>query len=176
MFQFICLPNGLACAPRLFSKILKPVYATLCQRGPLNVGYINDSYLQGENREDCQANIGDTCDLFSNLGFILHPVKSVLKPVQVLIFLGFLLNSVDMTVSLTREKIQHIKVECEKMLELTELPIWELASFIGLLVSSFYGVLHGPLFYRHLEIDNHCLKTEYRQLQCSCEIITRKCF
>ena len=71
---------------------------------------------------------------------------------QVLTFLGFVLNSVDMTVSLTREKIQHIKVECEKMLELTDLPIWELASFIGLLVSSFSGVLHGPLFYRHLEI------------------------
>ena len=27
------------------------------------------------------------------------------------------------------------------MMELTELPIWELASFIGLLVSSFPGVL-----------------------------------
>ena len=72
---------------------------------------------------------------------------------QVLTFLGFVLNSVDMTVSLTREKIQRIKVECEKMLELTELPIWELASFIGLLVSSFPGVLYGPLFYRHLEIE-----------------------
>ena len=84
--------------------------------------------------------------MFSKLGFILHPEKSVLKPVQVLIFLGFVLNSVDMTVSLTWEKIQHIKVECEKMLELTELPISELASFIGLLVSSFSGVLNGPLF------------------------------
>jgi len=58
-----------------------------------------------------------------------------------------------MTVSLTLEKILHIKVECVKLLELTELPIWELASFIGLLVSSFSGVLNGPLFYRHLEIN-----------------------
>ena len=125
----------------------------LRQRGHLNVGYIDDSYLQGENREDCQANISDMCDLFLKLGFILHPVKSVLKPVHVLTFLGFVLNSVDMTVSLTPEKIQCIKEECEKMLILTELPIWELASFIGLLVSSFPGVLYGPLFYRHLEID-----------------------
>ena len=89
LFQFTCLPNGLACAPRLFTKILKPVYAMPHQRGHLNVGYIDDSYLQRENREDCQANISDTCDLFSKLGFILHPVKSVLKPVQVLTFLGF---------------------------------------------------------------------------------------
>ena len=89
---------------RLFTKILKPVYAMLHQMGRLNVGYITDSYLQRENKEDCQANISDTCDLFSKLGFTLHPVKSVLKPVQVLTFLGFVLNSVDMTVSLTQEK------------------------------------------------------------------------
>ena len=82
LFQFTCSPNDLACAPRLFTKI----HAMLRQRGHLNVGYIDDSYLQGENREDCQANISDTCDLFSKLGFILHPVKSVLKPVQMLTF------------------------------------------------------------------------------------------
>ena len=89
LFQFTCLLNGLAWAPRLFTKILKPVhmYATLRQKGHLNVGYIDDSYLQGENIEACQANIHDTCDLFSKLGFILHPVKSVLKPVQVLILI-----------------------------------------------------------------------------------------
>ena len=76
----------------------------LHQMGRLNVGYITDSYLPGENKEDCQANISDTCDLFSKLGFILHPVKSVLNPVQVPTFLGFVLNSVDMTVSLALEK------------------------------------------------------------------------
>ena len=72
---------------------------------------------------------------------------------QVLTFLGFVLNSDDMAVSLIPEKIQRIKEEYEKMLELTDVPIWELASFIGLLVSSFPRVLYGPLFYRHLEID-----------------------
>ena len=84
-----------------------------------------------------------------------------------------------MTVSLTPEKIQCIKEECEKMRELTELPIWELASFLGLLVSSFPGVLYGPLFYRHLEIDKTTAlrhTVSERQLQCSYEIITRKCF
>ena len=177
LFQFTCLPNGLACAPRLFTKIVKPVYATLRQKGHLNVGYIDDSYLQGENIEDCQANIHDTCDLFSKLGFILHPVKSVLKPVQVLTFLGFVLDSINMTVSLTQEKIQRIRERCQKMMELVELPIQELASFIGLLVSSFPGVLYGPLFYRQLEIDkttalrqnygNHNAQMSLSQESCS---------
>jgi len=134
-------------------KILKPVYATLRQKDHLNVGYIDDSYLQGESIEDCQANIDDTCTSFSKLGFILHPLKSVLKPVQLLTFLGFVLDSVNMTVTLTQDKIQRIRESCNKMMKLIELPIQELASFIGLLVSGFPGVLYGPLFYRHLEID-----------------------
>lgn len=129
------------------------MYATLRQKGHLNVGHIDDSYLQGESTEDCQANINDTCNLFSKLGFILHPVKSVLKPVQLLIFLRFVLDSVNKTVSLTGEKIQRIRESCKKMMDLVELPIQKLASFIGLLASSFPGALYGPLFYRHLEMD-----------------------
>ena len=35
LFQFTCLPNGLACAPGLFTKILKPVYVTLRAEGAL---------------------------------------------------------------------------------------------------------------------------------------------
>ena len=52
LFQFTCLPNGLVYAPRLFTKILKPVYAKLLQRLDLSVGYINDSYLEGERVEE----------------------------------------------------------------------------------------------------------------------------
>jgi hypothetical protein len=32
-FQFTCLPNGLSCAPRLFTKILQPVYTHLRMLG-----------------------------------------------------------------------------------------------------------------------------------------------
>ena len=67
-------------------KFLKPVYATLRKEGHLNVGYIDDSYLQGDTIHECQTNITDTCCLFQELGFIIHPVKSVLRPVQPLVF------------------------------------------------------------------------------------------
>ena len=40
LFQYTCLPNGLASAPRYFTKLLKPVYSTLRSQGYLNVGYI----------------------------------------------------------------------------------------------------------------------------------------
>ena len=41
-------PLGLSCAPRVFTKLLKPVYATLHNLGYLSLGYIVDSYLQGD--------------------------------------------------------------------------------------------------------------------------------
>ena len=53
-YQYTCLPNGLASAPRIFTKLLKPVYATSHSMGHLNSGCIDDSYPQGEIVEDCQ--------------------------------------------------------------------------------------------------------------------------
>ena len=47
-YKYTCLPNGLAGAPRIFTKLLRPVYATLRNMGHLNSGYIDDSYLQGD--------------------------------------------------------------------------------------------------------------------------------
>ena len=55
LFQFTCLPNGLSCAPRIFTKILKSIYATLRSQGFENVGYIDDPYLQGGTFSDCST-------------------------------------------------------------------------------------------------------------------------
>lgn len=43
LFQFTCLPNGLSCAPRCFTKILKPVYATHRRDGILMLGMLMTS-------------------------------------------------------------------------------------------------------------------------------------
>ena len=38
-FHFTCLPNGLASAPRLFTKVLKPVFANLRAQGHFCMGH-----------------------------------------------------------------------------------------------------------------------------------------
>ena len=40
LYEFTCLPNGLASAPRQFTKILKPVLATLHKQGHISVAHI----------------------------------------------------------------------------------------------------------------------------------------
>ena len=89
LYQFTCLPNGLACAPRLFTKLLKPAYSTLRKQGFQSIGYIDDSYLQGITKPECENNVQATTKLFDSLGLYVHPDKSILEPSQVLEFLGF---------------------------------------------------------------------------------------
>jgi hypothetical protein len=52
LFQFTACPNGLASAPRLFTKLLKPAYSHLRSQGLVSVAYIDDYYLQGISYED----------------------------------------------------------------------------------------------------------------------------
>ena len=149
LYQYMCLPNGLSSAPRIFTKLLKPVYSTLHNKGHLSSGYIDDSYLQGDTVEECQQN---AC-LFSQLGFYIHPTKSVLTPSHILTFWGFFLNSLEMTVSPTQEEIQKTVGACSDLLNMVDPPILEVAKVIGILVSNFPGVELGPLHHRTPEHD-----------------------
>ena len=47
LYNFTCLPNGLASAPRTFTKLLKPVFAKLRQSNHASSGYLDDSFLVG---------------------------------------------------------------------------------------------------------------------------------
>ena len=146
MFQYTCLPNGLASAPRYFTKLLKPVYSTLRSQGYLNIGYIDDSYLQGDSKTECRSNIPTTLHLFESLGFLINCEKSVLQPCQKLAFLGFILDSVNMKVFLTADKREKIILACQQLLKKSVTSIREVAHVIRLLVSSLPAVQYGPLY------------------------------
>ena len=61
--QFTCLPNGLSCAPKVFTKILKPGLATLHTMGHISVAHIDNYYLQGQTYDKCVVNVIDTFPL-----------------------------------------------------------------------------------------------------------------
>ena len=114
-YKYTVFPNGLVCCLRTFTKLLKPVFSTLCKQSNESVCYIDDAYLNGPSYEQCQANIRNTVHLFEDLGFIIHTEKSVLTPVQIC-FLGFILNFKNMTVRLTREKVINIQTQFSKLI------------------------------------------------------------
>ena len=153
-FQYTCFPNGLSNCPRYFTKLMKPVYAFLRSKGHLSTAFIDDSFLQAQSFKECLRNVEDTISIFKALGFVVHNEKSVLTPSKEIKYLGFLFNSVTMTVRLTKEKADKVKTACTSLygMDKNEMcSIRKLAQVIGLLVASFQAVLGGPLHYRQLE-------------------------
>ncbi|XP_062572587.1 uncharacterized protein LOC134234524 [Saccostrea cucullata] len=144
---------GLASAPRIFTKIMKPVFAELRKFGHLNVIYIDDVLLLGNTKDECEVNLRDTVKSLDSLGFTIHPDKTQFYASQNVVFLGFLLDSVTMTVRLTPEKAQSIKEFCDMVLNQNEVTIKQVAQLVGMFVASEPGVEYARLYYKTLEIE-----------------------
>ena len=152
-YSYTCLPNGYSQAPYIFTKILEVPFGYLRKHGHPSVVYIDDIYLQGDSFQLCQNNVWATEKLLGDLGFHIHPGKSVLIPSQKLEFLGFILDSNACTVTLTDKRKQKILVMCQEFLINPCQRIKDIASLVGSLIAALPGVTYGALFYRRLE---HC--------------------
>lgn len=91
------------------------MYATLRRLCYLNVGYIDDSLLVGETIQECSSGSSAMITLVEKLGLFGNYEKSVLKPAQKIAFLGNIIDSVKMTVTLTDESKANILYECTKI-------------------------------------------------------------
>lgn len=107
---------GLASSPRVFTKLLKPVFSHLRRMGHISTVFIDDSCLQGRNYIECLENINATVQLMDSLGLTVNPNKSVLIPCQKIVFLGFILCSVSMLIRLTPERCLDIVELCTSIL------------------------------------------------------------
>lgn len=151
LYQYTALPNGYSDAPRVFTKLLKPVLAQIRRQGHIVVGYIDDLYIQGSTEAECVQAVNTAAQLLRNCGFIIHPEKSCFKPVKTIVYLGFELNSANMTASVTQEKKTKYIQSCSELMALNVVPIRRVAKVTGQVVSTFPGVPYGPLHYRHME-------------------------
>ena len=159
LYKFVCLPNGLPSAPRIFMKLLKPIFSALHKQGQKIMGYLDDSFLMGDTFEECIKSVIATVKLFTKLGFQVYPDKSNLFPSQEINFLGFILNSKNVTVTLRDEK-QTIIVEYIKVLEnKKDLKVRDLAKFLGMYEAALPAVQFGRLhIWNLLKIKNNALK------------------
>ena len=71
-------------------------------------------------------------------------------PTQTITFLGFTLNSVDMTIRLTPDRAENLTSLCGSVINKKHITIREFAKLIGKMVASEPG-LQLPLFYKDLE-------------------------
>ena len=111
---------------------------------------MDDTLLGGDTFVECRDNVFSTLTCFEDLGFYIHPQKSIVITTQDTIFLGHLINPLRMTI--TSEKKQKIKRKVEELL-IKSSTIREASSLLGSIVASFEAVLNGRLHYQHTEFN-----------------------
>ena len=132
MYEFLALSQGFRDSPRIFTKLLKPALSCLRCLGHTVLAFIDDTVLQGDTEQDCQSAVMATCEVLDQLGFTVHPVKSVLRPTQRIDFLGFWLGLINMIVSLTDRKVDKIRSVCAELLGMKVCSIRHMANIIPL--------------------------------------------
>ena len=170
-YRFEVMPNGYKDAMRVFTKLLKPIMAKLREEGHKSTIYVDDGFLCGDDDDECWDNIFATCSSLSDHGFAVHLIKSILIPRQIAIFLGFIFNTIEMTISLTGDKKQKIKNLASKILSVRKICIRTLAKFLGNIVAAFEAIPMGRLYYRNIELDKvNGLKASGGDFDKSCNI------
>ena len=82
---------------------------------------------------------------------MINPEKSQSQAVQMIEFLGYQINSREMTFRLPQTRVKQIQGDCKKTLLQKQLTVRELARIVSVLAATRLAVLPAPLHYRALQ-------------------------
>ena len=153
LYEFVCYPNGLRPFPRKFRKINKALLSDLRALHHIVSDYIDDFFIQGQTYLQCERTVIKTALSFDDLGHVIHATKSRFIPKQIVTYLGFIINTIRMIVTLTDEEKTDLKEKLGNLLERETLAIREVASLVGHMVASFPASVIGPVYYKNIERD-----------------------
>ena len=102
-YQFV-MPFGLNVAPRVFTKLMKPIIAWLRGQGVRMIIFLDDILVLAPTIETINQHARITISLLESLGFLINYKKSALVPTQRILFLGMLIDSTTMEFVLPTEK------------------------------------------------------------------------
>lgn len=142
-FQF--LPFGLASAVHCITKMFKPIVAELHGRGIRYSQFIDDGRVVAGSREECQQHYGEVIMLLENCGWQLARDKSdKMEDVsQIKPYLGFIIDSSSMIVTISGEKIQRFRTALTGILGVGPQKVKEVASITGMMES--FRPAFGPI-------------------------------
>ena len=139
-YEFTCLPFGYSLAPRVFTKIFKPIVAQLRLNGLRIVIFLDDILLVASSFAESMEQLSLLRKLLENLGFVINDAKSQLQPTTRICFLGFIIDSISMKLLLPEDKLQKIISACLNLVSKNNPSVREVAHVTGLLVSAFPAV------------------------------------
>ena len=115
LLQWVVLPFGLRCSPRVLTKVLKPVMAFLRLTFCIFIScYMDDMLIQGNSPEQAYLHAQITALILMILGWSINWEKSFFIPSRTIKHLGFNLDTESMTISRPSDKINGIQSRCKK--------------------------------------------------------------
>lgn len=78
--------------------------------------YLDDKLLLGNSSEEVKEHFNLCQKLITSLGFTINWKKTVQEPTQTIEFLGFIINSIEMTLSVSLDKLNNLITECKRLL------------------------------------------------------------
>lgn len=136
-----------------FARFLEFAIKTKMSSGEL-IHYLDD-FLGGDtNHSTCKQNMQIFQQVMHELGVPLATEKTE-GPSEILVFLGLLLNSRNMTVSIPQEKLEEIRQKIKHALSKEKITLKEMQSLIGSLNFCCRAIIMGRPFCRRL-IDKTC--------------------
>ena len=142
-----CLPFGLRSAPCLFNHFAKALHWILVTNHQVEaIHYLDDFLIAGAaGRDQCAASVRVTLSICEHLG-VPVAFDKLEEPSTQITFLGILLDSEALTLSLPQEKLAEILLLVQSWLSRRRASKRELLSFIGKLSFVAKVVPAGRLF------------------------------
>lgn len=132
-YKHTALPFGWKQSPFYWNMMAQAMAFRLRSNGLTVVVYVDDVLVMANTQEEAQAAIELTVTLIEQMGITINKSKSVLKPAQVIKYLGYVINLKNKTVTITLEKrlaIRHMAARELKALYTTKL---RMSKLIGVL-------------------------------------------
>lgn len=159
-YQFTCMPFGITLAPRIFTKLMRPVVAELRRRGIRCVIYLDDLLIMAPTRRQAEEQTREARDYLESLGWLLNLNKSELTPARVITYLGFQFDSENMTVLVPTQKVRDLKRDLQTTLLAAEhrvLTLRQLAGVMGKIAATGGAVAVTKLLTRALMREKNAL-------------------
>uniref|UniRef100_A0AC35GGF3 Reverse transcriptase domain-containing protein n=1 Tax=Panagrolaimus sp. PS1159 TaxID=55785 RepID=A0AC35GGF3_9BILA len=154
-YAFKALPFGLATAPRVYTKVIRPIAAFLRARGIKLIVYLDDWLFIADTAEQLRDDLRKAQDLFKALGLMVNEEKSAKEPVQRIEFLGLTVDSRRMRFEVPAEKQAKINALATELCVEDHIQARKISKLCGMLASIKLGSEWSSLNARHLQ---RCLK------------------
>ena len=150
-YQFRAMCFGLNIAPRVFTKLLDPVAASLRAQGILVHRYLDDWLIRAQSPELVLSHTHIVLKLFQQLGLIVNREKSELSPRTRFIFLGMDIDLVHSWIRPTQAQLGKITDHLTSLRGATSAKVRQLLSLIGSLNHASQFIRLGRLHVRPLQ-------------------------